>query len=634
MPWLPITRTPIQYEKTDGNPANGYYLKFYLGGTTTPTVIATDSTGATQIAKCKLNENGYPISNPSDETSIFIPHVNSSFASFRYVIYLNAADADANNFASAVVNISSVGQTIDVQSYLGEIIKTIDTYAEISGELANLEIGQQFILAGHTVQNIGGGIFDVVSSSGRTANGGTVVINGAKAAVRKVETWITPQMFGALGDGINDDTSAINAAIAAFPGQGTPTWTPWSFLLPPGKYKVTGTINIKNQQGSSVFGYGAVLFGNFNGTILQIGDLTGSNDVLWTTIAGLNVQQNSTGLAANAVVCQHLYNCTIKDSFFYGGQYSMSFNGNGNLVQRTTFRRGITANVIASTVSNNEVNLFQECAFELSLGYGLDLQVNSGVGGGCEVKNCYFEVNAGGNVRAKNSNMFRISGNYFNLQNGAPGVILDGTVGGAFPAGYGIVENNRILGHATLTPGFIVESSGTSINCSYNNNQLEGGLCDLYGLAPRSINIGRRRDMVYVLNADAFSGGPPPTGWTVVGGVTSVGPTVSNYGSAASLVVPAGAYAYQAVSSPTNALLRFSVWVQALATGVAELQIWSIGLGSSYKAVASSLTTRNRLELFLSTAERAGASSFLILLRNTGAADVSFSDIKIEDMTN
>lgn len=72
----------------------------------------------------------------------------------------------------------------------------------------------------------------------------------------------------------------------------------------------------------------------------------------------------------------------------------------------------------------------------------------------------------------------------------------------------------------------------------------------------------------------------------------------------------------------------------ALAVGVAELQIWSIGLGGSYKAVASSLTTRNRLELFLSTAERAGASSFLILLRNTGAADVSFSDIKIEDMTN
>jgi hypothetical protein len=114
MAWVPITRTPIQYEKTDGNPANGYYLKFYLGGTTTPTVMATDATGATQIAKCKLNEMGFPISNASDETSIFIPHVNSSFSSFRYVIYLNSADADANNLASAIVNFPSITNVFDV----------------------------------------------------------------------------------------------------------------------------------------------------------------------------------------------------------------------------------------------------------------------------------------------------------------------------------------------------------------------------------------------------------------------------------------------------------------------------------------------------------------------------------------
>ena len=216
MPWLPITRTPIQYEKTDGNPANGYYLKFYLGGTTTPTVIATDSTGATQIAKCKLNENGYPISNPSDETSIFIPHVNSSFASFRYVIYLNAADADANNFASAVVNISSVGQTIDVQSYLGEIIKTIDTYAEISAALSDMEIGQQFSLLGHTVAGIGGGIFNIESSTGLTPDTGTTVLNGGKAAVRKDATRglvedIDVTWFG--GKAGLDDRAALQAAI-------------------------------------------------------------------------------------------------------------------------------------------------------------------------------------------------------------------------------------------------------------------------------------------------------------------------------------------------------------------------------------------------------------------------------------
>lgn len=210
MAWLPIARTPIQYEKTDGNPANGYYLKFYLAGTTTPTAMATDTTGATQLAKCKLNERGFPISNASDETSIFIPHVNSAFSAFKYVIYQNSSDADANNFANAIVNISSVGSVVDVLSYLSEYVNTVDTYADISAALTGMEIGQQFILAGHTESGKGGGVFNVVSSSGLTADNGLIVINGAKAAKRVIDHYVTPQMFGSI-NGANNATPIQDA---------------------------------------------------------------------------------------------------------------------------------------------------------------------------------------------------------------------------------------------------------------------------------------------------------------------------------------------------------------------------------------------------------------------------------------
>ena len=517
---------------------------------------------------------------------------------------------------------------------LDQRIKTVATYADISAAISSMAIGQQISLLGHTVPKIGGGIFDIVSSLGLTANSGTVVINGAIAAVRKVETFITPQMFGAIGDGVVDDTIAINSTIAAFPLQGSPNWKPWTLLFPAGTYKVTAPINVKNQQGSTIFGYGAKIVGNFNGTILQIGDLTGVNDVLWTTIAGLTVEQSSTGLSAIAVAAQHLYSCTIKDCYFYGGQYAMVFDGNGNLVQRTTFRGGLTANVLAAGAANNEVNLFSVCAFELGANYGLDLQVNAGIGGGTEVRNCYFEANATANIRSKNSNMFLIAGGYFNLQNGAQGIVLDGTVGGSYPDGFGLIEDNRILGHASSSPGFIVEASASSINCSYKNNQLEGGICNLYGLAPRSINLSRRRDFSYVTNGDTFAGGPPPTGWTVVGSAVSVSTSASPYGSGAGLVVPPATYAYQTIAVPINALTRFSVWAEATATGVAELQIWSIGLGSNLKSVSSSSTNKSRLELYLSPDERLSAPTVLILLRNTGSANVKFSDIKVEDMTN
>ncbi|RTL06257.1 hypothetical protein EKK58_05895 [Candidatus Dependentiae bacterium] len=517
---------------------------------------------------------------------------------------------------------------------LDQRIKTIATYADISAAISSMAIGQQISLLGHTVPKIGGGIFDIVSSLGLSANSGTVVINGAIAAVRKVETFITPQMFGAIGDGVVDDTIAINSTIAAFPLQGSPNWKPWTLLFPAGTYKVTAPINVKNQQGSTIFGYGAKIVGNFNGTILQIGDLTGVNDILWTTIAGLTVVQSNTGLSAIAVAAQHLYSCTIKDCYFYGGQYAMVFDGNGNLVQRTTFRGGLTANVLAAGAANNEVNLFSVCAFELGANYGLDLQVNAGIGGGTEVRNCYFEANATANIRSKNSNMFLIAGGYFNLQNGAPGIVLDGTVGGSYPEGFGLIEDNRILGHASSSPGFIVEASASSINCSYKNNQLEGGTCNLYGLAPRSINLSRRRDFSYVTNGDTFTGGPPPTGWTVVGSAVSVSTSASPYGSGAGLVVPPATHAYQTIAVPINALTRFSVWAEATATGIAELQIWSIGLGTNLKSVSSSSTSKTRLELYLSPGERSSAATVLILLRNTGLANVKFSDIKIEDMTN
>lgn len=215
MAWLPIARTPIQYEKTDGNPANGYYLKFYLAGTTTPTAMATDTTGATQLAKCKLNERGFPISNASDETSIFIPHVNSAFSAFKYVIYQSASDADANNFANAIVNISSVGNVVDVSSYLSTYVATVDTYADISSALNSMSIGQQFILSGHTVSGIGGGIFDVVSSSGLTGDSGTVVINGSKAAKRALGNYVSPEMFGYTGFPADATTPFKNAVAYA-----------------------------------------------------------------------------------------------------------------------------------------------------------------------------------------------------------------------------------------------------------------------------------------------------------------------------------------------------------------------------------------------------------------------------------
>lgn len=105
MTWTPISGTAPQYDSE----GNDYWLKFYQSGTTTPFSAAVDSAGSNPQAKIKLNLEGFPISNPLDETTIFIPHVDQDY---RIVLYKSEADADANNTANAAFNIDGVPQNI------------------------------------------------------------------------------------------------------------------------------------------------------------------------------------------------------------------------------------------------------------------------------------------------------------------------------------------------------------------------------------------------------------------------------------------------------------------------------------------------------------------------------------------
>ncbi len=105
MAWLPISGTLPQYSTANNGLAADYYIKFYASGTTTPINMATDSTGGTTLAKCALSADGYPISNPLDDSTRFIPHIDQDY---RIVMYLNETDADNNTTANAAFNIDGM----------------------------------------------------------------------------------------------------------------------------------------------------------------------------------------------------------------------------------------------------------------------------------------------------------------------------------------------------------------------------------------------------------------------------------------------------------------------------------------------------------------------------------------------
>ena len=105
MAYNPVAGIVPQYQDEKRKPFRDGWLKFYIANTTTPLSMATNETGADLLVKCKLSDAGFPITNPLDNDSVFIPHVNQAY---RQVIYTSEADADANNTAAALVNVAEV----------------------------------------------------------------------------------------------------------------------------------------------------------------------------------------------------------------------------------------------------------------------------------------------------------------------------------------------------------------------------------------------------------------------------------------------------------------------------------------------------------------------------------------------
>lgn len=105
MAWIPVSGVVPQFSKDGDELASGYYLKFYEDGTTNVISMATDATGGTTLTKAKLNTSGYPISDPGNETTVFIPHLEEDY---RAVLYANETDADADTTSNAIWNVPAI----------------------------------------------------------------------------------------------------------------------------------------------------------------------------------------------------------------------------------------------------------------------------------------------------------------------------------------------------------------------------------------------------------------------------------------------------------------------------------------------------------------------------------------------
>ena len=218
MAWLPISGFVPQATES-GNQAENYVLKFYEPGTTTPKTMSTNSTGTPTTTSFVLNAQGY-----TTLSSVVV--VPFSEGIYKEVLYLNQADADANNTGSAVFvvdNLNTNSAQVDDASITLEKLYDITTTKIIIGtSTGNAEVA----LSGDATMDQDG-VITIISNAitppgvchlyaGITPPAGYLLMDGS--AISRTTYAALFAAIGTLwGEGDGSTTFNIPAAQGYFP---------------------------------------------------------------------------------------------------------------------------------------------------------------------------------------------------------------------------------------------------------------------------------------------------------------------------------------------------------------------------------------------------------------------------------
>lgn len=325
----PITGQPIQYQKADGALAFNYYLKAYKAGTNTPLFIAPNKLALDDLGneiyldKVRLNELGYAI-NPSG--GVIIPHLAEAF---KLVLYRTAEAANANNTAEAEWIVDNLTPGLIGFNQEEEAINATDV--------------------------------DYIADASAIT----------RSVATKLKEFLSVKDFGAVGDGVTDDSTAINTALLVAT----------DLIFPPGVYLMGGLIVQTQNQNLHFFG-NVTLRANANNVVL-FKQVTSQSHHTGTVFFASNSKTGVSGLQVgpSSITDQStLNNCnnnilprifgtpnldelvTVQCGPQVGGSYSFCINNTFPSINANGARRGLwfrpPPHASSITPANNIVNQF------------------------------------------------------------------------------------------------------------------------------------------------------------------------------------------------------------------------------------------------------------------------------------
>jgi hypothetical protein len=274
MAYVPLSGYLTQLITQTGQVASDYYIKFYIANTTTPLSMAKNRGASTLLVKAKFNNNGMPITNPLDNSTEFIPHLNQAY---RLVVYRNEADADADNTADSYVNIPEIYALLSA-SNIGTAADQIPQNGDF-GTAARVDTGAG---AGNVPLNSDLGTASLVNTGAGASN---VPLNSDLGSASLVDTGLltgnvpTADDMGMVGQTVNwhggnfepTDATGLNARLYAYNNSGGSVGNGASVsgpLIAKGEFNSSGVfVNT-----TSAIGGGGETYKNVNGTGLSDGE--------------------------------------------------------------------------------------------------------------------------------------------------------------------------------------------------------------------------------------------------------------------------------------------------------------------------------------------------------------------------